>query len=261
MATTSDATAASCSAAAGASGWVVDGSFDGDEVIVIGTAAIESLHSWSQGGFGELLRGVIPGSTPSLVYSLHLSPLEAFFLLEHKPYARVRVYDARAAPAAPADDAAASSGADGGGGGGGSEQQPMSTQACWEAFGRAVPQFARTYAVFRSLRAAGWHLRDGLKFGVDFALYDPSLAPESHAVLGAIVVGSEPSAERSWLWLQQHTRVCRSVAKGLMLCSVGPSVDECPLDESTPACLDHLPVIMLEVQSCSASKEHAKLSK
>ncbi len=242
---------------------VVHGVFDGDEVVVVGVEAVEAVHAWSRGGFGELLHGLIaPAAGAAASFSLHLSPVEAFFLVFEQP-PRLRVLDGRSgerAPAgggdAPADaeptGPAASSAAD--------DDGAMGVQACWDAFRSATPEFARTYAVYRALRAAGWHLRDGLKFGVDFALYDPSGSPGAHAEFAALLVGVDASAERSWLWLQRHLRVCRTVAKKLLLCSVGPARGE-SLDEATPGCLECLPVEMVEMDTWSAGKEHAKQSR
>ena len=72
------------------------------------------------------------------------------------------------------------------------------------------------------LRRVGWHFRDGVQFGFDFALYDASAPVSRHAPFGGLVVAN--GSERSWLWLQRHARICHSVGKGLIVCSVAPAV-------------------------------------
>lgn len=238
---------------------VVDATFNGDEAVVFGAAGIEALHGWSNGGFGELLSGAAAKTASDEAgFSLHLSPLEAFHLLSLQ---RLRVWEGRQAAAPTEEPGEASSRISA------QASEPMDADSCWEAFGLAVPQFARQYAVYHALRTAGWNLRDGLKFGVDFTLYDQSAQAEDHAAFGALVVSADAGSDRSWLWMQRHMRVCRSVAKGLMLCSVGPRAQGSAepgggttVDESTPACVARLEVNMLEFDSWSAGKEHARLS-
>ena len=61
----------------------------------------------------------------------------------------------------------------------------------------------------------------------------------------------------SWLAVQQHSRVCGQVAKGLLLCTVEGGEDA--LD--SPGGLEHLAVSTLSLSPWSAAKEHAQLSK
>ena len=69
------------------------GRFDGESVVVSGTAAIASLHGWSRGGFGEL--ELLPGST-SAACELRLNLFEAYHLACDLRPPRLCVADARA---------------------------------------------------------------------------------------------------------------------------------------------------------------------
>jgi tRNA splicing endonuclease len=242
---------------------LTDAIYESEEARVFGTAAIQALHAWSNGGFGELLKGVAGASSGKAIsFSLHLNPVEAFYLMLLD---RLRIWDTSCPVTVPTESAAATvvelS----------ANVQPMDAQRCWEAFDHAVPQLARQYAMYYTLRTSGWNLRDGLKFGVDFTLYDPAGAADSHATLGALVVDADTGADLNWIWLQRHLRVCRSVAKGLLFCCAGGTacggVDyggrgrgNGGCDESTPAHLSLLPMQMLAVDPWSANSDHPQLS-
>ena len=221
-------------------------------------AQSRSLHSWVGGSFGELLSidAASDDAHPVMIVDrleakerqtkmmLRLRAVEAYYLAYGLPEPRLQViwspHAAAAAAAAAAngsdDDAAASAAAaaaaaatDGGRG----TTTPLSATELWEALEAGEPLFPYLYCAYTALRDAGWKIRDGVKFGFDFALYDATGGANKHAPLGAIVLAPQADAERSWLWLQRHARVCHSVGKGLLLCSVEPAGEGGALELST----------------------------
>ena len=182
------------------------------------------------GAFGELI-----DDYPRRTRRLRLSLLEAFYLLHQER--RLQLHTGPGGTAAPMDE----------------------TES-WAAFSAAVPRFAHTYATYRHLRSAGWRLRNGLNFGVDFTLYDPA-TPTAHARAGALIIrapGGDGPPE-NWLWLQRHSRVCGSVAKSLLLCSVEEEGDGA-LDLGSLDCLRQLRVRTLRFAPFSAAKENSSFS-
>ena len=114
-------------------------------------------------------------------------------------------------------------------------------------------------------------MRDGVKFGFDFALYDASGSPSKHAPLGAVVVTPHDHhhLERTWLWLQRHSRVCQSVGKGLLLCNVEqPNIQDPAPDRSagvggavlSAEQASALHVSTVRVDGWDPDREHAMLS-
>ena len=173
-----------------------------------------------------------------------LSAFEAFFLAFGSPSSWLRIY----ASAADAEDAAGA----------------MSEGASWAAFCTADPDFPCLYAAYRALRRVGWNIRDGVKFGVDFTLYEPAASPMAHATHSVLVLTPRAAGERSWPWLQRHVRLSHTVGKELLLCSVelaqdGRADDPAALT-SSPSCLDALEVRTLGVRGWGAGREHAYLS-
>ena len=103
-------------------------------------------------------------------------------------------------------------------------------------------------------------MRCGLKYGADYALY--AAEGGKHAVFCALVqapaLGDEPP---SWIAMQQHTRVCGQVSKGLLLCAVGVEGGVLSAEElQSAACLERLEVQMLTLSPWWAAKEHGTLS-
>ena len=108
-------------------------------------------------------------------------------------------------------------------------------------------------------------MKYGLKYGFDFALYDAASANSKHAPLGVLVLTARAEGERSWLWLQRHVRVCHTVGKGLLLCTVGPpavcSVDATSVDgDSYVGVPPPLDVSTMRVDGWDPGREHALLS-
>ena len=186
------------------------GEFTGTAVVVRGGEAIDALHEWCSGGFGELLQS--RDAAGAADDSLRLSTLEAYFLAFQQRRLTLRL--ALPAPPHPASDAASSSDAAADVGSARGTAEPLSDAArCWAIFCAAGAAFPHRYAVYRALRAAGWNVRTGVKYGTDFTLYVRDGPPMSHALLTALVASATEPAERSWCWLQQHVRLCHGVAK------------------------------------------------
>ena len=201
-----------------------------------------ALHSWSEGGHGELLTA--PGETTK---ALHLGLPEAFYLVQRGKLAVMaaaadgvsaegaaggigdRITDDTVSAPEQLEHPGRSSGdsmhsacrrtGDGGGSGGSGGGSPMSAAECWRAFACASPPFALECVAYLALRREGWRVRTGIKFGADFALYSPTERP-GHAELCALVSSSLLETPRTWLALQRHVRLCHQVSKGIVLCSV-----------------------------------------
>ena len=246
-------------------------------VLVRGEAACRSLHAWQGGAFGDLLicdavsGHAITGQPPgpkgarrppgSYVVMLRLRAWEAIYLGFETCPPRLKVVDVPAAGDADVhaltfsqvEEAAAAIAA---------QAPALELEPCWMALTQAEPQLPQLYAAYHALRHAGWFIRDGFKFGFDFALYDSTGPPARHAPLGALVLTREDEGERSWLWLQRHARVCHSVGKGLLLCRVDEPNDEAAsgADQGSRAIPPRLGVRTMRVDGWNAGREHAILS-
>ena len=196
------------------------GEFTGSSVCVRGKPSIDNLHDWSNGAFGELVDEV---QAYSHGLCLRLSLLEAYYLAFELQRLSVHsgssMVGERDAGLSQSTDVRADSTAGGGGGASGGESPKLQTtgllkEDCWHTFCAASSNFPHRYAVYRSLRRAGWVIRTGLKYGTDFALYAPADSPAGHAMLSALVASSDAPMDHSWSWLQQHVRLCHGVAKG-----------------------------------------------
>lgn len=224
--------------------------FNGAEVR--GGPAVYSLHSWPLGGFGELAYDIPTelGSEPTRGPEaqtpercvLLLSAVEAFYLAFGSAPSRLSLVAEVSDEASP---------------------EVLSDVQCWTIFCAWDALFPQLYAAYRSLRLAGWNIRDGVKFGVDFTLYEPEGGPRAHATHSVLVMTPGAEGERTWLWLQRHVRLCHQVGKELLLCTVealdaaleadgGESV---ALDK--PTCVEALEVRTLHVGSWGAGREHA----
>mmetsp|Transcript_19960 Transcript_19960/g.40671 ORF Transcript_19960/g.40671 Transcript_19960/m.40671 type:complete len:234 (+) Transcript_19960:116-817(+) len=230
------------------------GRFTGSAVLV--HDGIELVHPWLQGWYGELTFEApwaprlprVPceptdHASAGAPKVLQLSLTEAFylaFLLPHTP-PRLSIEDSC-----------------------GSSSTPLSEPEAWQAFSTAQPRFAHNLAAFRALRQAGWRVRCGLKYGADFALY--AAEGRKHATFCALVhvpaLGDQPG---SWLAIQQHSRVCGQVSKGLLLCTVESTLEESESEPaagecSSSACLGRMHVQTLTLSPWWAAKEHGTLS-
>ena len=231
-------------------------------VHVHGGQSITELHAWPSGGFGELVheqptqqaaassRAAANAATraPSAC-TLQLTAVEAFYLAFGAQQPRLTIVRPR-----------------------GDGETALSDQECWTAFCAEDSMFPQLLAAYRALRTAGWHIRDGIKFGCDFTLYDPKGGPSAHAT-HSVLVTTPLTPERSWLWLQGYTRLCHQVSKQFLLCCVelptsadlalrdGPpapcaaAIDSAAL--GSPNCLLALEVSTVQIGSWSAGKEHA----
>lgn len=100
------------------------------------------------------------------------------------------------------------------------------------------PRFPYLFAAYKHLRLRGWVVRSGLKYGVDFLLYNGAGPEFSHAEYGARVVFSscQPGAEPLYSWedIQAISRNMCNVVKGFFLCFATPlvffQVDLCELN-------------------------------
>ena len=241
-------------------------------VLVRGEASCRALHAWPGGAFGELLvhdaqtgapvSGPPPGAkghkrrpAGSTVVLLRLRAFEAIWLaFEVKP---PRLHIVALPP--PTESVAASStfgAAEEAAAEAAALAPPLDLGTCWAALCAEEPHLAQLYATYVALRKAGWYIRDGLKFGFDLALYDATAPQRQHAPLGALVLTDGDEHERSWLWLQRHARVCHSVGKGLLLCSVETPRGE-PASETIPP---KLHVRTMRFDGWDPGREHAKLS-
>ncbi|KAL8814361.1 MAG: hypothetical protein Q9191_008558, partial [Dirinaria sp. TL-2023a] len=96
--------------------------------------------------------------------------------------------------------------------------------------------FLISYVAYHHFRSLGWVVRSGIKFGVDYLLYNrgPAFA---HAQFSVIIIpsyayeawkGKEMSSSKSWWWLHAVNRVQSQVLKNLVICfvEVPPSEEE-----------------------------------
>lgn len=95
--------------------------------------------------------------------------------------------------------------------------------------------FMMSYAVYHHYRSLGWVVRSGVKFGVDYLLYNRGPA-FSHAEFALVILPSYTHAHwgqneesrkhvqemtsKSWWWLHNVNRVQAQVKKSLVLCYV-----------------------------------------
>lgn len=89
--------------------------------------------------------------------------------------------------------------------------------------------FLVSYVVYHHYRSLGWVVRSGVKFGVDYLLYNRGPV-FSHAEFAVVVIPSYPHASwsekaieqqnRSWWWLHCVNRVQAQVKKTLVVCYV-----------------------------------------
>jgi tRNA-splicing endonuclease subunit Sen2 len=99
-------------------------------------------------------------------------------------------------------------------------------------------QFLLNYAAYHHFRSLGWVVRPGIKFGVDYLLYNRGPA-FSHAEFAVLVIPAythrfwntpggrlrrriqeEEGGAKDWWWLHAVNRVQSQVKKTLVLCYV-----------------------------------------
>lgn len=114
--------------------------------------------------------------------------------------------------------------------------------------------FVISYAVYHHFRSLGWIVRSGVKFGVDYLLYNRGPV-FSHAEFAVVIIPSydhpywseteerrDRSARkqaRSWWWLHCVNRVQAQVKKSLVVCyvEVPPPSDVANAEHDIGACL------------------------
>ncbi|KAL4938582.1 hypothetical protein BDV06DRAFT_231678 [Aspergillus oleicola] len=113
--------------------------------------------------------------------------------------------------------------------------------------------FLVSYVVYHHFRSLGWVVRSGVKFGVDYLLYNRGPV-FSHAEFAVVVIPSyahaywseteERKAEcagkqaRSWWWLHCVNRVQAQVKKTLVVCYVEIPTPYQGLEAASVSCLD-----------------------
>jgi tRNA-splicing endonuclease subunit Sen2 len=107
--------------------------------------------------------------------------------------------------------------------------------------------FMISYAVYHHYRSLGWVVRSGVKFGVDYLLYNRGPA-FSHAEFALVILPSythaywsetdesrkhvQEKTSKSWWWLHNVNRVQAQVKKSLVLCYVDvPPPSKSDLDD------------------------------
>ncbi|SAM09312.1 hypothetical protein [Absidia glauca] len=107
------------------------------------------------------------------------------------------------------------------------EGNRLCIEKCWTTFSDAYScrdpdSFAIKYVAYHYYRSQGWTPKDGLKFGVDFVLYQ--LGPiYRHAEFAVLVIPThEKQQPYTWTQLLGLNRVCNQVKKTLVLCYVTP---------------------------------------
>ena len=205
-------------------------------VLVRGETDSRVLHAWLGGAFGELLLydivsgAAITGPPPGTkgrpkdltIVMLRLRAWEALYLAFDTQPPRLRIVavpptdaSTKVASVFATAEAAAAAAA--------SAAPSLDLATSWKSLREVEPHLPQLHAAYKALRAAGWLIRDGLKFGYDFSLYDGTSPSHMHALLGCLVLTREGAGECNWLCLQRHSRVCHGVGKGLLLCSVEPA--------------------------------------
>lgn len=273
----------------------------GGTCIVRGERECKSLQAWRNGAFGELIivdaatgeRRERRASTPTVML-LRLRAVEAYYLAFGSQPPRLQLV---LPPEQPHEESSfeastscsvegessnlAVSGFDSHTDEGpynilpmlesASDAPPLDARDCWASLMEGEPRLPYLYAAYVALRGAGWFLRDGVKFGFDFALYDASAPPSKHAPLGAVVVAphEQHQLDRTWLWLQRHSRVCHSVGKGLLLCNVEHPMPQDPAPSRSAGAggailsageASALLVSTVRIDGWDPDREHAMLS-
>ncbi|KAI9765503.1 MAG: tRNA-splicing endonuclease subunit Sen2 [Geoglossum simile] len=108
-------------------------------------------------------------------------------------------------------------------------------------------QFMLSYVVYHHFRSLGWVVRSGIKFGVDFLLYNRGPV-FSHAEFAVVILPSynhpyysspevhtdtETKEKKSWWWLHCVNRVQSQVKKSLLMVyvEVPPPISSCDINE------------------------------
>jgi len=225
----------------------------GRSVCVEGLACVKRLHAWTCGGFGDLSTRVINhAAQPEVESWLLLSLAEAFYIAFHLKRLDLCSEDSFDSCRGTAESSLHLG-----------PRHVLSEHACWQVFSAASLRFPYECAAYYELRTAGWMVRNGLNFGADFALYEPTDKP-GHAVYCALVCAIDLEPAVSWVRLQSHVRLCHQVARGLLLCEVSsrsPRSNNMAVSPTSPQGLSQLDVQLLRVASWFPGRSHAELSR
>ena len=94
---------------------------------------------------------------------------------------------------------------------GSSDLLPLTLQQCWTQFNLISSQFMNRYVVYHFYRSKGYVVKSGLKYGVDYILYQqngPSKVHASHSILVA-----DSKFQMKWKELQNLNRLTLQIAK------------------------------------------------
>ncbi|GBB85517.1 hypothetical protein RclHR1_12000009 [Rhizophagus clarus] len=136
----------------------------------------------------------------------------------------------------------------------------------WKLFQITSSGFIMRYVVYHYFRSLGWVVRCGMKFGVDYVLYEKGPVFK-HAEYAVIILpihtsqnfdNSQVDADfrnncmTSWSWMMNLNRVCVQVKKSLVLCYViiPSSTTTYPITE----CIKGYKVQQVLVKRCIPSK-------
>ncbi|ORX58081.1 tRNA-intron endonuclease catalytic domain-like protein [Hesseltinella vesiculosa] len=155
----------------------------------------------------------------------------------------------------------------------------MTTTDCWSLFHQCTEQFAYHFAAYHYYRSQGWVPKDGLKFGVDFVLYQQG-PTSKHSDFSVLVIPCVTTAVQdtsdhhdttmqlltqphdqaphaSWVNLLRINRVCAHVKKTLVLCYVSMDASVAHKATNDPSVLNHCHIheVVFRRWSPSANRE------
>ncbi|RIA96438.1 hypothetical protein C1645_815303 [Glomus cerebriforme] len=137
----------------------------------------------------------------------------------------------------------------------------LSVEESWKSFQITSNGFIMKYVVYHYFRSLGWVVRCGMKFGVDYVLYEkgPVFKHAEYAVIILPVHISQNSDNdvdfrnncmASWSWMMNLNRVC---VQSLVLCYViiPPSIITSP---TITECIKEYKVQQVLIKRCIPSK-------
>ncbi|CAB4442055.1 unnamed protein product [Rhizophagus irregularis] len=142
----------------------------------------------------------------------------------------------------------------------------LSVEESWKSFQITSSGFIIRYIVYHYFRSVGWVVRCGMKFGVDYVLYEkgPVFKHAEYAVIilpihtsqnfdnSQVDVDFRNNCMTSWSWMMNLNRVCVQVKKSLVLCYVIiPSTTTYP---TITECIKEYKVRHVLVKRCIPSK-------
>lgn len=106
------------------------------------------------------------------------------------------------------------------------------SDAGFDDFKELSPRFPIRFAVYNYYRKKKWVVRQGLKYGADFVLYEkgPSVDHSKYVVVIIPITNQNNYLTRNWTWVLRMSRLCSQVRKTLILCFVVLPKDFMPSD-------------------------------